>query len=688
MSELKKVTGKECLNWISKPIGFANKERAGGVDTYLSMINIEDPEFRNWYGPIINNAPSSWGNNGKWWSWSDAVALTRFPHDTNKRIVGFVRQKYDDGGYYVVILGNEKLDNLKTYKHKLYMQGGVGYSLEGLPPNEKYKQDNFSGEVTYGSEGIANVSGRSQCYLMLGNNAELVPFYDSVDYTVDFDGYQYDQYGLISCLDVSHMTDSIITNDPTTTLIFGEGRAQLSPPIYFDKDSMNDPLKYLQGNLYDLACDKARDIHAIIPTQFNDGTSLYNYSMQLGELILTTNLVAIPYNIILTGNLQSAYNYLDNGVLPDDAFLFPLDWDNFPSFEKNETPDDDVDDGDDSDNGPIFDGDPDLPDAPYMTPNKASNNNYYWLTPYELEGFINWFWNDVGNIQDFDDIINKVMGLYNDLGSTILNIRYMPVDINWIGGLGQKSNIITGMIEKNGLVNTIAKANPPIIDIGHVKVPKDFKSFASYSPYASCSLYLPYHGFLDIDMDMFTGHDLYVKGIYDHLSGTLQYLIYYENKYLIYSIICKMAVDIPITLQSKNDRDSAIFQNVSNTVAGLMSAGTTLATGNPIGLVVGVNALTSGVHSAPLQVKGTVGETGAFYAPSKCKLIVRFPVEQKPSKFSQICGKQLNKTMKLNNSQLAGFTKCYNPRITFNNSAPMQSEIDEIYDYLEKGVIL
>jgi hypothetical protein len=149
-----------------------------------------------------------------------------------------------------------------------------------------------------------------------------------------------------------------------------------------------------------------------------------------------------------------------------------------------------------------------------------------------------------------------------------------------------------------------------------------------------------------------------------------------------------MAVDIPITLQSKNDRDSAIFSNVSSAVAGLMGGAISVGTGNPLGLVVGANAMNSGVASAPMAVKGTVGETGAFYGPSKCKLITKFPVQQKPSSFDQIVGKQLNKTMKLSNSKLSGFTQCYQPRITFSKKVPLRSEIDEIYKLLEEGVIL
>lgn len=678
MSDLRKVTGYDCLNWINKPIGFCNKETSNSNVNYYANND-------NWLNTEITTA--SYVQYGKHFIWRDAVKISRFPHDITKRIVGHVRKKYADGGYEVSILGDEQFTNLSGYNHLLYLHGCTSYHWEQISISEGvFQQNPYIGAPIYGSEGSGVNVDNSKCYLQTGASGigPIVPFYDTIDYTInsdDFDGSN------MLAFDRSLMTYGMLTNNPNTSLIFGKGLENLSG-VYMRPEFFNDPLKYLQGALYDLFNEKSLELFGRCPYRFTDLQQFATFTVNTGEEMASMNLVSIPYNIILTESLQQAQAYLSNGTLPDDAFLFPLDWELLPTYDQDDRPDDDTDGDDDDDNKHGFDGDPDLPIAPSFTPNRLTNNNYYWLTNYQLEGFINWFWNDVGSMSDFDDIINKVKGLYNDLASSVLMIRYMPVNINWIGGQGSDHNIITGMIEKSGAVPTIAKANPPIIDIGHVKVPKDFNSFASYSPYSSCSLYLPYHGFLDIDMDMFTGHDLYVKAIYDHMSGTIQYLIYYENEFLVNSVVCKMAVDIPITLQSKNDRDSAIFQNVSSSIAGLMSAGTTLATGNPIGLVVGASALTSGIHSAPMQVKGTIGETGAFYAPSKCKLIARFPTQQKPSKFGQFCGKQLNKTMKLNNSDLAGLTICYNPKITFKKTTPLESEIQEIYDLLEKGVIL
>jgi hypothetical protein len=281
--------------------------------------------------------------------------------------------------------------------------------------------------------------------------------------------------------------------------------------------------------------------------------------------------------------------------------------------------------------------------------------------------------------------------------------RYFPVDISWIGGLGTRSNIKLGMIEKEGAVDTISQINAlHAVDIGHIHIGAKYKSFMDMSPYSQLSLYLPWHGFIDLDMNLFNGHDVYVKALYDYLSGTIQYYIYYDNELLVNTILCKMAMDIPITLQTKNDRDSAIFNNVSSTIGGLVGAGAGIISGNPIGMALGVTqgvgAFNSANASAPMRLMGNVGESGAYIGCQNCFVVVRRPTIQ-PSDGNSSTMKGLS-TWKKNVGMLCGygytlsdlsgqgFTVCHSPRIDFKSTTPLQTEVDEIYSYLEKGVIL
>ena len=349
----------------------------------------------------------------------------------------------------------------------------------------------------------------------------------------------------------------------------------------------------------------------------------------------------------------------------------------------------------------VADTDPMPTATPEYSPLRLTNNNLYWLSAADLRQFINWFWTDATDIASLGDLWDKIQGLYENLSQSIINIRYMPIMSSWLGTLGTDTKIIVGMIEKEHAVNIIPKSSTPIRDIGSYTIKPKFKdSFCNYSPYSSISIYLPFHGMVELDNDLIMGHKIYIRCAYDILSGTIQYFIHRDSKEgsLIYSTVAKMAVDIPITLQTKTDRDSAIFQNVGSVVGGLVGAGASLAGGSPIGLTMGL-ANMSGFQpsSAPLRVTGNISESGAFYAPTKCAIYIKRPAYNRPDLYKSRVGVPCNESYKL--SECSGFTTCYKPRINFsgveyteNNTTvtikPTHSEIEMIYDYLEKGVII
>ena len=498
-----------------------------------------------------------------------------------------------------------------------------------------------------------------------------------------------------------------LTRSKFTTLVIGDATRQFT---YTNSDSLwcKNGYRNIGGALYAIASENAL-LHQTLNGLSIISDDVSSYRLDLAEV--TTGTYAahyIPFNLILTRNEQEALRYLDTGELPSDAFIYPFDVDNIPTNTSGEDPDSgggggtpSSDVSPDEDGTPADDTDPMPTDTPSYSPLRLTNNNLYWLSASDLRQFINWFWTDATDVESWSDLLDKIMGLYENLSQAIINIRYMPVMSSWIGTLGTDTKIIVGMLEKQHAVNTIAKASTPIRDIGSYKIePKFNDSFCNYSPYSTISIYLPFHGMVELDNDLIMGHKIYVRCAYDILAGTIQYFIHRDSNdgSLIYSTVAKMAVDIPITLQTKTDRDSAIFQNVGSVVGGLVGAGASLAGGSPIGLTMGL-ANMSGFQpsSAPLRVTGNVSESGAFYAPTKCAIYIKRPAYNRPELYKSRVGFPCNYSYKL--SECSGFTTCYKPRINFsgveyteNNTTvtikPTHSEIEMIYDYLEKGVII
>lgn len=705
MSDLIMVQGQACLDYIDKPLGLAqswgwsNKQLLEGAYKNCEYNIKKDNQY---YGLTMVYQTNN--------------HLHRMGHDTNKRIVGYVTNRYEDGGLRVAILGDEAINCGRD---------GDYYSLsvaQMIQCRSKYDFDiteqinkKSSGYKFYPAYTLDQAEENSSKYSLIVNG-DLVDFDDTLDFTPTMRKTVFtrgDTRLKYQGKESGGAQTFILTDDPENTLTYGED-ALIFGNIKLDGDHMYNPLQFIAGDLYTYAYIKSMDFWGLCPPSLTDAV-FYTYDVEHGQNVDSANGVCIPYNIVLTENLQWAKNYLTNGTLPPDAFLYPLDWDNLPRYDETVPTGDEPDDYPD-DNNPddvTRDFDPTPNEIVSFTVNQLTNYNWYWLTVPQWSDFISWFWNDIGNYSDFDDIIAKVKGLYNDVASAVIMCRYYPVDYEWITqkplSQAPTGNIKLGMIEKAGAVQLIDQEySLRSVDIGHVHIGQKYKSFMDMSPYSQLSLYLPWHGFIDLDMNLFNGHDVYVKALYDYLSGTIQYYIFYDNEVLVNTILCKMAMDIPITLQTKNDRDSAIFNNVSSTIGGLVGAGTGILSGNPIGMTLGitqgVGAFNSANASAPMRLMGNVGESGAYIGCQNCFVVVRRPTIQasdgkkkdtevdtsvdRLTTWKRNVGMLCGYGYKLSSLSGKGFTVCHSPRIDFTNTAPLQSEVEEIYNYLEKGVIL
>ena len=710
MSELIIVEGQDCLNYISKDIGF--------IDTNYgtSYENLQNQNYAEYQGMDFIKHGQTFGHTfgGSYKAFCNVI---KWSNDKTKRIIGVIDKKYDDGGLCVKVYTNGQPFNLSTHKHYrqtvdlyakiMYQNGGP------VAGNWEKVDDDFNFYPAYTNTSPSDTNNYGCVYCEPTGTLPYVSFDDSLDYnpseaidtselhisyepTVQFDdGYTWEE---------GH---TVTLENP---LIFGRGVENVFNFQIVPWNSEN-PIKYLAGDLYGAMCDFTRNFYSVMPNVFTDIDDMNYFEFSYGSLVGSYNLAGIPFNIILTENKQFALDYINNGTLPPDAILYPLDWENLPKYDENiptgDEPEDYPEDDDPDDDIRDFDDTP--PETPSFTINQLTNYNWYWLDVSQWSDFISWFWNDIGDFHDFDDIIAKIEGLYNNVASAVIMCRYFPVEYEWITNKSIQNapteNIKLGMIEKAGAVTVIDQEYPlRVQDIGHVTIDSKYNSFMDMSPYSQLSLYLPWHGFIDLDINLVSGHDLYVKALYDYLSGTIQYYIYYDNKVLVNTVLCKMAMDIPITLQTKNDRDSAIFSNVSSTVGGLVGAGAGVLSGNPIGMVMGISqgvgALSGSNTSAPMRLMGNVGESGAYLGFQQCFVVIRRPTIQPSDGNNQTSIKKGLATWKHNVGRLCGygytlsslkgkgFTVCHTPRIDFKKSVPLQQEIDEIYNYLSKGVIL
>ena len=654
-------------------------------------------------------------------SYLKKICIDKISH--NNRICGLILDDNDDGSYKVAILGSDVITNHNMEQSAIVVQ--IGTETVDVDDNDAY---NFAGIPIY--NGTANDPAFAWVYVMDGSSHanNMVSIADLFDVHLNFGEYQ-SSYIVSDTLfeTCKYRGNAIEGNDyqlqlstnKNNTLVGGIPINEMTTVAFnshcFMYDTYNTIFDAWEGNFYELIdniyqsmrlqsvkkpsalVSEGNLLNIFTRADLTGNPKLAGYEGKTHAFNFT------PFNLILTRSESQALAYIENGTLPSDAFLYPMDWENMPRTDGTPTGGDDdgggttPPSGENGDDG--IDGDPTVDSDPVITPNMLNNNNYYWLQAGQLESFVRWFWNDAGALLDVGDLWKYLQGLYNDLGQAIINIRYFPVDPQYIGGTQDTSDIIIANISMPmSNVKTLQRRKLSKRTLGTIDIAQRYNAFTDFSPYSELMLYLPFHGWITLDVDLFMKNKCRVKCIYDHVSGTIQYGVYVvqgEDEFLVNTCVAKMAVDIPITLQSKIERDSAIFQNVTNAFGSLVGGGASIATGNPIGLVMATSGIAGGGSmSAPFKINGSVGESGSFFMPNKCCIYIKRPSYNRPSGYAEHVGYPSNQSGKL--SRFKGYTTVYNPQITFTGNTnadnvtikPLQSEIDEIYTALEKGVIL
>lgn len=657
------------------------------------------------------------------------LLISRYQNDGNRRI-GFISGVNTDGSFNLYILGNGGWKVFPTHFVNTLCKLGANGRLRLLPPaTDLYFPEHASDFGNYIYED--NASGQRWGFAYDNLNIE-VGVNQAFDYSPQWKERVSSRetcnvfYNTMFINDVMTIPDPYTQDIELSTNI--ADTVQIGKPItakywqrsqsgwYFgDKNIGGDIFDFLDSMGLSLVTSIANTPASLSIQQLTahgysgdyDGKMISTYQPFEGSYAFNYT----PYNLILTYNLDEAKRYVETGELPSDAFLYPFDVDNIPVNETGGTgaedsdgtqADDTISTGGDSGGEETDDQ---TPEAPTNTPQALTNNNLYWLTSQQLKGFIEWFWTDATDVTDPQELFEKIQGLYSDLSQAIVSIRYMPIDAEWVGGTTIDNSIIVGLVEKTEQVRTINKTVAPIRDIAtdiSISELPDFKGFINFSPYCEISLYLPFYGYLSLDADLLMQNKLTIKATYDILSGTIQYYIFRVssktgNATMINTVTGKMAVDIPISLQTKNERDSMIFNNVASATANLIGAGASAVAGNPIGMVMSTSAI-AGQQSqgAPMRVMGTIGESGAFYDHGYCAIFIKRPATNYPPQYARRVGYPYNGARKLEKTH--GFIQCFNPYVEFTHMTvndsdiqppkPTAEEIETIYNALEEGVIL
>lgn len=437
--------------------------------------------------------------------------------------------------------------------------------------------------------------------------------------------------------------------------------------------SANENAGYILADATDMPTEMLKAVKAVATTANNApvtpgewyAMSAYN---AVGSNHVDTNPIVF-YDLIMTENLEYAQKYIKDGTIPPDAKVNPSD-------AKKDT--DSNEDGEDGTRTSTFDENE--PSAPTVNSVKMSNLHNYWITENQMKSFYDAVWNT--DLSDF--VKGAFTGIYSNLISNVVSVKYMPTSSVNLGGTGDSAPVILGFKTYDELtVQTIGNTVAPIVDIGSYLFSRAYNSFADYAPYTDIRLYLPFVGVVPLDTNLFMGAGgdtppaLNIKAQYDLQSGLITYFIF-RHKTMISSASGRMAVEIPISLQSGMDT----FRTISSNFIGKATSFVGNAmTGNPIGMVADI---AQGSATAPPQtVFSSIGGDGAFYAHPKCMVMIRHPQYNRPKNYSHVVGFPAYVTKKV--SDLNGFNSIKNPVIPLA-SGMTKEEHNMIVSAMQNGL--
>lgn len=363
-----------------------------------------------------------------------------------------------------------------------------------------------------------------------------------------------------------------------------------------------------------------------------------------------------------------------NGLTPEEVIPDDDPWNDDDESDDGGGPDSDPYDNydEDSDSNPV-------PDLPSLGAVDTGFITLYTPTVSELHNLASYMWGGVFDVTTW----KKVMA---DPMDAILGLSIVPVVVP---SAGQQA-VTVGNIS-TGISLTKASSQYVSLDCGAIEFSDDeikfWKAYLDYTPYSKVSIFLPYIGSQEIDID--TIIHTTVKVIYhiDVLSGACVAFIT-ANGNVIMEFSGQCAVSIPITSKDFTQTLMALSSLVASGVGVIASGGLSApVTPAMVGGLVGAAASTANnvIANKPTFPKsGNMSGSNGLMGMQIPYLFVNRPRKCVPSNQNSYTGYPSYTTKSL--GSLSGFTQVQD--IHLDGISCNDAERDEILRLLREGVIL
>ncbi len=348
---------------------------------------------------------------------------------------------------------------------------------------------------------------------------------------------------------------------------------------------------------------------------------------------------------------------------------------------------------------------------------------YYALNRIKVNNLNDFLW--TRDDSQWDELIKSLAFWGNNPADSVMSFKVYPFDIAIATNSSNFEPIMFGKLNTSIYAIRLNDNSTCILDLGetwinrsNLGLPNDFKAF---SPYTIATLYIPYIGAVEFDINYFMDAVMKIQMVVDITTGTCTAIVYNNGMPYLY-IPGTIGVDIPITQQSVTSIASSLMETAMvsalHGTAGLMEIGVGAiikansepslnSKGKPTKVQPGDSEIESGgakisgaassalsgagdvlskvfVNATDISSRGSNSPGASMALSQYCYIIISQQEPIYPRNYGHTCGYPCHVSDRLEN--FTGFTICQN----VDTSGILCTEIERnmIKNLLESGVYL
>lgn len=322
-----------------------------------------------------------------------------------------------------------------------------------------------------------------------------------------------------------------------------------------------------------------------------------------------------------------------------------------------------------------------LPSAPDETVSGVLASgflNIYSPTASQLSAFGGALWTNAFNVKwyDIDSVSNLLLNTISDPINFIIGLFILPVTPT----VGNASGIYLGGLNVNTVTANRITKQYVTIDFGTITIAELYGNYLDYA-YSKLSIYLPYIGMADIDVQEVTGGSVTLQYIIDCFTGACvanvkcvkstktPWGVTYQNK-SVHSYSGNVAIQLPISAGS--------FDTMTQ---GLINVGLGLVSGQPQTVAKGATDVITNV-GGDATTRGSLSSNTGRICYQTPYLMFTHPIETRPAHLNDVHGVSAGAGGQLKN--FSGLVFCDDVNLT--GVTATDTEINMIESILKSGV--